>query len=119
MRYTVKLYLNVADDGAFFLGGYRASDPLATADDLTLRVEASDWQHACERAWVVGNREGADAEGRTWPSDVRSVSVGDVAVFPDGPVLRCQSVGWSPSAFDGMRVVPLEGTHATSRERGA
>ena len=121
MRYTVQVYVNVREDGTFFLAGYRAGDPLATAPDLKLRVEADDWHRACEVAWRVGNREGADAEGTTWPRDVRSVSMGDVAlVAADGAnaVVRYASaamVGWQQIAAP-THFVPLAGTPATSRK---
>lgn len=116
MRYVVQVYMNTRDDGENFLHGYTPGDPMATADDLRLVVEAESMMHACEAVFTVGNRMDADAEGRTWPSDVRSVSVGDVVTFPDGPSFHCKSVGWAESSFRGMRVVPLAGTRATSRE---
>jgi len=33
-----------------------------------------------EQAWVVGNRQARDAEGQAWPSNVRSLSVGDALI---------------------------------------
>lgn len=124
MRYTAQVYLNVRADGLFFLHGYQGGDPMGTATDLTLVVEGETWQHAAERAWVIANREGADALGHTWPTDVRSMSMGDVAqLTPAGanPVTRWAAVavmGFTPVG-QPTNVVPLEGTTATSRGGGA
>lgn len=75
---NVTVYMNT-DPNNF--DGYKPHHALATDDDLTLLVNDE------EEAFVVGNRMGADLNGKTWPSDVRSVSVGDVIhIHPDSYV---------------------------------
>ena len=49
---------------------------------------------------MVGNRQGADDHGQTWPAGIRSVSVGDVVEItgPDARTVRLSvdSYGFSP-----------------------
>lgn len=120
MLWDVEVLINVGDDN---FAGFQYEHPLATAPDLRLRVRAEDAREAAERAFFVGNRMGPDEDGHNWPSDVRSVSVGDVAIvkgeyhkYPQA--LICDSVGWTvkdPADLPNPRV-PLEGTAHTSRE---
>lgn len=117
-RYSVTPYLN-CDRDSFF--GYRPEHALTTAADLLLEVEALIPTMAAEAAWVVGNRMGADLEGREWPADVRSMSVGDVLVVLDQgtrsiTVHVCAPVGFVQSDRPITRVVPIGGQErVTSR----
>jgi hypothetical protein len=54
---------------------YTPGDRLVQRVTLRLPVTADGVQ---EVAWCIGNRDGEDADGQRWPSNVRSMSVGDV-----------------------------------------
>jgi len=45
---------------------------------LRFTVQAADASAAAEIAFEIGNRQGADLDGQTWPRGARDVSVGDV-----------------------------------------
>lgn len=45
---------------------------------MALMVEADSPGVAADAAYTIGNRMGADKDGKTWSPSVRSVSVGDV-----------------------------------------
>ena len=68
----------------------------------TLVLEGDTPIEVAEAAWRVGNRMGADADGREWSSDVRSMCVGDVVMMRpewgnevEGAALQVQGAGWS------------------------
>ncbi|MEV5710114.1 hypothetical protein [Actinoallomurus sp. NPDC052274] len=114
-EYVVAAYVNV-DRDAF--DGYKASHPLATADDLTFRVDAPTDMDAAERAWVIGQRMDADLDDRRWPADVRSSNVGDVFEVQDGDAKSffvCEPADWRALRDLPNPLVPIEGTRATSR----
>lgn len=114
--YTVTIYVNVDPSRMNFLG-YQGTHPIAKVDTFT--VEADSPHGAAEAVWPVGNKMEPDATGKEYPVDVRSLSVGDM-VETDGPdgkhYLACASVGWDEIPEPGNRVVPIEGTWATSRQ---
>jgi hypothetical protein len=118
VRFTAHVWLNL--DSRF--GAYRATDRLATDNDLWVTVRATTPTHAADQVYEVGNRMSADAYGYRWPADVRSLSVGDVLDLttdagPDQHTwLACASAGWDllPAAPPNP-TVPLAGTDATSR----
>lgn len=123
--YLVQAYLNVEEDAdgrwAAAWRGYDPADRIATDEDLLFEVRAETPHGAAERVFVIGNREGEDENGRRWPSDVRSLSVGDALRVSDNDrddetAWTCQPVGWEERP-DGLpnRRVPLAGTNATSR----
>ncbi len=117
MMHTVTIYMNVSEDNFF---GYDHNDDLATADDLVLRVDTPDWCSAAERAYSIGNRAEPDTNGRSWPSDVRSVSVGDVVrVVADGANAIVRYTAVTDVGFELIEepryMVALAGTKATSR----
>jgi hypothetical protein len=93
--YTVTVWLNTGPDNTCGAGTH----PLTTAADLRLRVDADSPQDAAEQAFAVGNRQAADTDGRSWPGEVRSVSVGDLLVVEaDGHGTTCLAVapsGWT------------------------
>ncbi|MEV8092695.1 hypothetical protein [Streptomyces nigra] len=103
--YTVTVHMNTHRDN---FDGYEPHHPLAAAtrDGSALRLvfHASDrirsHEDAADAAFVVGNRQGADDHGRTWPAHIRSVSVGDVVEVtgPDARTvhLSVDSYGFSP-----------------------
>jgi hypothetical protein len=129
MRYTVTAYVNVTEDSAGrptgMLDGYKPGDKLAVVTDahgkpITFEFEAESEHSAAEAVFAVGNRMSVErAGGGLWPSDVRSMSVGDVLKLPGKPGdsvawLAVASFGWDlievPTNF-----VELAGTNATSR----
>ncbi|GAA2720580.1 MULTISPECIES: hypothetical protein [Streptomyces] len=82
--YTATVYMNTAPHS---FHGHQHHHPLAAAthpdgSPLRLVFHASDGirdhKDAAEAAFEVGNRQGSDDNGQTWPRDIRSVSVGDV-----------------------------------------
>jgi hypothetical protein len=88
-RFTVAAYMNCHRDN---FDGLRADHPLWTDTDLVLELAASGPRSAADRAWDIGNRMGADDSQRSWPSDVRSLSVGDVLKVESGSVVDCLTV---------------------------
>src|SRR4051794_26096485 len=67
--------------------GYTPGDPLALvtarADALgpiVFAINAADTPAVLEEMWVLGNGVRDDVQGRCWPTDVRSLSTGDVLV---------------------------------------
>ena len=83
-RFTVETFIN---DGPGRFDPYEPGD-LLTAGPV-LAIDVNDGVHgprtmdamaadALDAAWVVGNKMGADAEGRDYDPMVRSLSVGDV-----------------------------------------
>lgn len=119
MRYTVWPLLNVARHN---FDGYFSGQPLASADDLMLRVEAESHTDAAEAAFYVGQKMGTDVDGTAWPLDVRSMSMGDVLkIVPDGAhaitrYLACETVGWAEvDPPEQHQIRALVDTDATSR----
>lgn len=113
-RFTITAYVNVSDDS--FLG-WKPSHPVALVDRF--QVEAADVHQAAEAMFTIGNRMDVDQDSRKWPSDVRSLSVGDlveVRIERSSTFLACESVGWTDIYEPTNPVVPIEGTRATSRE---
>ncbi|MFB7836192.1 hypothetical protein [Streptomyces sp. NPDC056056] len=121
--FTVTAYVNV---GPFPFFGYQSGDPVAevtTVDNAPLRLafttdRVTDTHTAADAAFVVGNREACDDQGQDWPTDVRSLSVGDVleVTAPDGTTthLSVDSVGFSQIKPPTARTA-LIGTLASSR----
>lgn len=115
--YTVTVFLNVSD-GNFF--GYKPEHTLADAG-VELEVAGSTPEAAAGVAFEIGNRVGSDLNLTTWPSDIRSVSVGDLVrvkeTFGAGRLtfFSVDSFGWTevPEPTNPRR--PLVGTRATSR----
>ena len=101
----VQTYIN---EGPGMFTGYEAGDlllkgPLVYLDESRVVTgtprdakEAEDidvmW---LEHVWAIGNRMGADHEAVRWPSNVRSLSVGDVAVIGER-AYSVDVVGWTP-----------------------
>ncbi|MYR55056.1 hypothetical protein GTY54_01935 [Streptomyces sp. SID625] len=103
--YTATVYMNTHRDN---FDGYEPHHPLAAAtrrDGSALRLvfHASDrirsHEDAADAAFEVGNDQGADDNGQTWPN-IRSVSGGDVikVTGPDARTvhLSVDSYGFSP-----------------------
>lgn len=119
MRYQVIVYVNVSEDGTFFLRGIGPKDPIAKVG--TFQVDADTPEDAAHRMWPVGNKINADDAGTDYPRDVRSLSVGDLlSVSIPGEqqtFLAVTSDGWRDIPEPTNPIVPLEGTWATSRGR--
>src|SRR5262245_12782754 len=75
-EYVVTALINTATDW----WDYQSSNETALAYDIALvfTVEAGSATQAAEAAFIVGNRNGRDADGKAWPAWCRSLSVGDV-----------------------------------------
>lgn len=117
--YLITANVNVAPRAAGMCDGYQPAHPVATVGYYD--VEADGFTAAAEAMFAIGNRMAADTEGRTWPSDVRSLSVGDVLYVARNDdsavqILACARAGWTevPQPPD-RRQVELAGTDATSR----
>jgi hypothetical protein len=94
VRYTVATLINEGE-GRFF--AYDKDDRLVPGPILV--VDADSLEGAAEKAFAVGNRQGVDAEGNSWPSNVRSISSGDVVTItaddtPSALSYACGSFGW-------------------------
>lgn len=69
-------------------------------DELFGRTSTATWGSAAEKMFEIGNREGEDANGRTWPEHLRSVSKGDVIALKrldtgEEIVLTVEGVGFA------------------------
>ncbi|MGX1886788.1 hypothetical protein [Streptomyces sp. NPDC055287] len=122
--YTATVYMNTAPRS---FDGYQHHQPLAEAthpdgSPLRLAFHASSrirsHEAAADAAFTVGNDQGHDDNGQTWPADIRSVSVGDVikVTGPDHWIvcLSVDSTGFS-AIPEPTALVNLTGTRATSR----
>lgn len=87
---AVHTFLNL---GAGLFSRLLADDALMTGP--VLAIDAADPTDALYGAYAVGNRMEADAHGRSWPSQVRSLSVGDVLVV-EGAAFVVAPVGFTP-----------------------
>jgi len=81
MRYTVRTWINEdfmspKDYARRMARGMLADDYLT--EGPVLEIEAPSERMAVSAAWIIGNRMDVDSTGEGWPSDVRSLSVGDV-----------------------------------------
>ncbi|MYS33454.1 hypothetical protein K388_07337 [Streptomyces sp. KhCrAH-43] len=123
--YTATVYMNTHRD---IFDGYEPHHPLAAAirrDDSALRLvfRASDrirsHEAAAEATFEVGNHQGADDNGQSWPGNIRSVSVGDVIKItgPDTRTvhLSVDSYGFSPVP-EPTTLVPLTDPRVTHRD---
>lgn len=127
--FTVVVLVNVAEGHySGYRVGHQVAEVTAHEDDPTpLQLVFHAATHAtpdavADAAWVVGNKQGADDAGQTWPLDVRSMSVGDVLAVtaPDGTTIHLCVGGsrFSPAEPpEPYAIVPLAGTDATSRRR--
>ncbi|MFF7953651.1 hypothetical protein [Streptomyces griseorubiginosus] len=122
--YTATVYMNTADDN---FEGYHHNQPLAEVtrpDGSPLRLvfhasdRITDHEAVADAAFTVGNHQGPDANGQSWPTDVRSVSVGDVikVTCPDHWIIHLcvDSYGFS-HVPEPTTLVNLAGTRATRR----
>jgi voltage-gated potassium channel Kch len=120
-KYLITANVNIAPRAEGMSYGYQPGHPVATVGYYD--VEAADWTLAAEAAYAIGNRMGADTEGQEWPSDVRSLSVGDVLYVSRNSdsaykILAVARAGWTEieQPKDHLQV-ELAGTEATSREK--
>jgi hypothetical protein len=112
--YTVTVYVNVGDDNFF---GYKPRDPIAKVDTFTIEAEDAEW--AANGMWPVGNKMQPDSLGKSYPADVRSLSVGDLlSVSSYGQqhhFYAVASVGFTEIPEPTNPIVALAGAKATSR----
>lgn len=121
MQFTVTAYVNVSPDNFF---GLKPRDCVAMVGRYVIKADSPN-QAAGGMFFTVGNRTGCDIHGQEWPSDVRSLSVGDLLKVetpvcndhPRGAVtfLAVAAVGWTELPEPTQTKVPIEGTSATSR----
>ncbi|MEU6103017.1 hypothetical protein [Streptomyces flaveolus] len=122
--YALIVFMNTAPHS---FGGYQPHHPLTAAtrtdgSPLLLVFRASDricsHEAAADAAFTVGNRQGPDDTGQTWPADIRSVSVGDV-VKVTGPDQWIVHLSVDPFGFtpvpEPTHLTPLAGSRVTSR----
>jgi hypothetical protein len=125
MMFTARVYLNC---DRYSFDGYQPEHQLATDADLVFCLKGHDSTQAANELWVVGNRMGCDLDGKTWPTDVRSLSKGDVIKLtvpgmpmdsPEyrGVLLTIDRVGFTAIAgLIDTAIVPLAGQdRVTSR----
>lgn len=93
-HWIVTVLINIDTDWSH---GWTPDNRLAYDYAMVLDVQAPDADAAAEQAYVIGNRQATDAEGKAWPAWVRSVSVGDVM----------QVRGWGPDEAVDLTVMPL------------
>lgn len=118
--------------------GYTPDAPLApvtesetTCEPIAFTLDVPSEDHALSAMNQIGNRAGFDRDGRMWPSDVRSLSNGDVVVLLPG-VARSQHTvehflmdgrSYFIDAPDFLEaeitnsIVSANNTNATSRQR--
>jgi hypothetical protein len=115
-QFHITVYLNVGPDN---VAGLHPGDPVATDTDLQLTVTAAHPDAAAELAYAIGNRIDTDDNGHRWPTDVRTVSVGDLIQItgPSSPAVfrAVAAIGVHPVVLLANPIVPLAGTRATSR----
>ena len=111
MIYTVAALINEGP------GMFRKFDYDKLDHKVTISVCADDVQHALDAAWSIGNRQGADADGNRWPSNVRSLSVADVLIV-NGAEREGESWEVVPFGFDKVTAydVLLGLLYGTKRE---
>jgi hypothetical protein len=83
-RYRALCALNCAqgaDLGRAMSLGYTPNQPLAADPRTEVAIEADTDMDALNAVWAVGNRMSTDVDGKSWSSNVRSLSVGDVVVL--------------------------------------
>lgn len=95
MNYRVTAYMNTDPEN---YAGYSRRHALANSGE-TYNIQAGSPESAAERMFAVGNRVEADAEGAKWPSDIRSISVGDVLAIREADSKQyvfyaVDSIGW-------------------------
>lgn len=113
-RYQVTAFANVGEDSFM---GWTPTAPMAEVG--VFAMDGDDASDAAEGFFAVGNRMCPDAAGDSYPTDVRSLSVGDmlVVVGRDGrtTILSVQGTGFAFIPEPVNPVVALEGSSATSR----
>jgi hypothetical protein len=112
----VTAYVNVDSD---YWATWEPGMRLATDAELTMVVNAEDPLQAANEIWVIGNRQGKDEAGRTWPSGVRSLSVGDVVVVGE-TALAVERYGWKQVSLQGVtpgdRAMMVQAGHARATD---
>jgi hypothetical protein len=112
------LYHGVGEDNA---AGRTPTAPTAADPDLQRSSTAPDPQSAADAAVATGNRTHHDDHRGRWPSEVRSVSAGDLHHITSAgggtELYPAASAGVDPPPELTDPVVPLAGTRATRRTR--
>jgi predicted kinase len=95
---------------------------------LVIEVEDGDSiERIAEKVWFVGNRMGKDANGNAWPSNVRSMSMGDMVVIDevDGQrqervftIAIAQSIGFRVETIKRVFAESIADPRSEQGERG-
>lgn len=99
MRYEMTAYENIGDTRMWDI---KTGDPVREVkpdEGGRWVIDADTPGEALERLWEVGNRMDADAAYQIWPSDRRSMCMGDLA-FVAGCTYVVEAVGWSKVGRD-------------------
>lgn len=100
MEYRIVALLNTGERAMW---EWRRGDRVE-AVERAFHFTADTPEEALEALWVVGNRMGTDEQGLTWPSNRRSMCMGDLAVTIENDdtagesvtLWACDMVGWAP-----------------------
>lgn len=113
MRYIMSAYENVGDNR--FMDA-KPGDPLERVHPLDTAgrpasqfvVTAETVEEALETLWHIGNKQPqwSDDNDRIWPTDRRSMSMGDVVTVIGIGTYKVASVGWESTGDD---VFPVRG----------
>ncbi|MFF1680731.1 hypothetical protein ACFVYG_32425 [Streptomyces sp. NPDC058256] len=122
--YTATAHLNTDSHGTRPYQPGHTLTQVTRADGSPLRLvfhasaRITDHEAAADAAFTVGNYQGPDDNGQSWPADVRTVSVGDIVKVtgPDHWIihLSVDSCGFS-AVPEPTTLVNLTGTRATHR----
>ncbi len=87
----------LVNDGPNAMWRYDPGDQLDYAGEFMVSGMWAQDADRLEDLWRIGNREGADLNGKTWSPDVRSMCVGDVALIVTGGGFEpwlCDHTSW-------------------------
>ena len=99
--------------------GWQPGTPLASSVNTVVIVKADDIPTALEKGFAIGNRMAKDELGESWSSEIRSVSVGDVAVIrpvgdnaTDVTAHAVRPIGWEQVSLLDVLSVSTKGHDA-------
>lgn len=91
------------------MDGYQVQDPLEFVGTYAFTVHEVTSDHdICEMAWELGNRMISDDDARRWPSQRRSMSIGDVVVIGE-TAWKAISIGWETVPTEDLNILSSVG----------
>jgi hypothetical protein len=112
MLFTMTAYENVGDTRMWDI---KAGDPVMRVEPLdkngrpvgTFTVTAETIEEALETLWHIGNKQPnwSDDLNRVWPTDRRSMSMGDIVNAEGHGTYKVATVGWESTGDDVFHVV--------------